>query len=285
LIHLRLPSLLIAALFALAGCGKVVASATNRLAQDLGSAIMNQNDVETVKSGAPAYLLLIDGLIENDPDATALLVQGARLYGAYATAFVRDNQRAKRLTDRALDYAKRALCEESTNLCEAVDRPYLDFAPALKALDRSDLTVAYTWSIAKLGRIQAHSKDWNAIAELPKVESMLERIVELEPVFEDGAPHLYLGILATLRPPALGGRPAEGKRHFERALELSEGRNLTAKVQYAKRYARLVFDRELHDRLLKEVLAAETVDPGRTLMNALAKEEARDLLSGSKDFF
>jgi hypothetical protein len=278
-------SLILACLLVLTGCSNMIASATNRLAGDLTSAILNQDDVETVKAGAPAFLLLIDGLIEEDPKNSTLLMRGARLYGAYAAAFVSDGARSKRLTRRALGYATRALCQENTLLCQAIDLPYRDFAPALDRSTKADLPSLYAWSIAKLGWIQAYSDDWNAIAELPKAELTLERIVKLDPEYEMGAPCLYLGILATLRPPSLGGKPAAAKKYFERAIELSGGHNLTAKVEYAKRYARLVFDRELHDRLLREVLAADTVDPGQTLMNALAKQRARELLAGSADYF
>ena len=278
-------TLILIASLALTSCSNMIASATNRLAGNLTSAILNQDDVETVKAGAPAYLLLIDGFIEDNPNNTTMLTSGARIYGAYAAAFVQDPNRAKRLTQRALGYAKRALCQENAALCQALDRPYLEFSPALAKVTQGDLPVLYTWSIAKLGWIQARSDDWSAVADLPKVEATLQRIVKLDDAYEKGAPHLYLGVLATLRPPALGGKPSEGKAHFERAIELSGGRNLTAKVQYAKHYARLVFDQELHDRLLRETLAADTVDPGQTLMNVLAQKEARELLASSKSYF
>jgi len=281
----RACSLIAAALLGLTSCSNMIASATNRLANNLSSAILNQDDVETVRAGAPAYLLLIDSFIDGDPSNTTLLTSGARLYGAYAAAFVKDPNRAKRLTQKSRGYAKRALCLENAILCPVLDRPYREFTPALGRATKTDLPVIYTWAVAELGWTQAHSDDWNAIAGLPKIEAALQRVVKLDETYEKGAPHLYLGILGTLRPPALGGKPSEGKAHFERAIELSDGRNLTAKVQYAKRYARLVFDRELHDRLLREAMAADTVDPGQTLMNVLAKEEARALLASSKDYF
>ena len=72
---------------------------------------------------------------------------------------------------------------------------------------------------------------------------------------------------------------------FERAIELSGGRNLMAKVEYARNYARLVYDKALHDRLLNEVLAADPVAPDLTLVNILAKREARKLLRESGDYF
>jgi hypothetical protein len=56
-------------------------------------------------------------------------------------------------------------------------------------------------------------------------------------------------------------------------------------VLFARHYARLVFDRELHDRLLGEVLDAEPRVPGLTLSNVLAREQARELLAGAEDYF
>src|SRR5690606_38338926 len=126
---------------------------------------------------------------------------------------------------------------------------------------------------------------WAAVADLPWVEATLERVLELDETYSKGAVHGYLGTLNALRPPALGGRPEVAKQHFERAIELSEGRDLSVQVEYARRYARLVFDQALHDRLLKGVLEAPTVAPGLTLFNALAKEEAERLLATSEDYF
>src|SRR5690606_40895677 len=97
--------------------------------------------------------------------------------------------------------------------------------------------------------------------------------------------HLYMGLFETLFPPAMGGRPEEGRRHFERALELSEGRQLLIKVLYAEQYARLVFDRDLHDRLLEEVLAADPQQPGMTLMNVVAQQRAAKLLESADEYF
>ena len=95
----------------------------------------------------------------------------------------------------------------------------------------------------------------------------------------------YLAVLATIRPPALGGRFEEGRAAFERAIELTAGRSLGVKVDYARYYARTLYDRELHDRLLRDVLAADPVSPGRTLFNVLAQREAEALLASADDYF
>ena len=50
-----------------AGCSSIMSSATTGLAESLTNAVLDQNDPETVRQGAPAYLLLIDGLIADNP--------------------------------------------------------------------------------------------------------------------------------------------------------------------------------------------------------------------------
>ena len=96
---------------------------------------------------------------------------------------------------------------------------------------------------------------------------------------------MYLGILNTLRPPALGGKPEVGRAYFEQALVLTGGRDLSVKVEYARGYARLMYERELHDRLLNEVLAAEVKQKGFTLANRLAQQQAKDLLASADEHF
>ena len=56
-----------------------------------------------------------------------------------------------------------------------------------------------------------------------------------------------------------------------------------AKVEFARRYSRLVFDQPLHDRLLNDVLSADPEEPGLTLSNTLAQQQAKELLAD--DYF
>jgi hypothetical protein len=239
-----------------------------------------------VEDGVPAYLILLDSMIAGDPENGELLLAGARLYGAYANAFAVEPGRMQLMSAKALDYARRAVCAEVEDLCVAMLKPAGDYAQALARLDDEDETpYIYALGAAWAGWIQANAQDWKAVAELPKVQASIERVLALDEPHDKGGAHLYMGVLLTLRPAALGGQPEAGRRHFERALELSQGRNLMVKVLYAKHYARLVFDRELHDKLLKEALAAPVEAPGLTLINTLAQAQARELLAGSAAYF
>lgn len=266
----------------LVGCASM---ASRGLADNLSQSIRNQDDPETVRAGAPAYLLLLDGMIQDAPDDPALLMAGSRLYGAYAAVFVEDPERARRLSAKALDYGRRALCERRADICAVEDKPLDTFVSAVDATTADDLPALYTYTTAWAGWIQARSDDWQALADLPKLEALLVRVVTLDEGYDGGQAHIYLGVLATRLPPSLGGKPEEARAHFEQAIALSDGRNLMAKVEYARRYARLVFDRELHDRLLREVLAADPQAPGLTLSNTLAQKQAQELLAGADDYF
>jgi hypothetical protein len=283
----------LAALLALvmgAGCASVVGKASDRLAAQLGSAVTNSNDPATVRDGLPAYLLLIDGLVEGqtpgDKRNASLLFAAAELNGAYAGNFTGDDrERAKRLAAKALDYARRGTCAQDKALCAALDADVDTFTAAVAAAPRANVAGHYALAAAWVGFLQANSEDWGAIADLPKIEALLARVIATDPGHARGMPHVYLGVLNSLRPEAIGGKPALGRSHFEAAIAMSQGRNLYAKTLMAEYYARLLFDQELHDRLLAEVLAADPAEPGFTLTNVLAQERAKALVESGKDYF
>ncbi|HEY0633834.1 MAG TPA: TRAP transporter TatT component family protein [Gammaproteobacteria bacterium] len=278
------PSLLslLASLLLLNGCASMVGE---RLAGSLGHGIVNQDDPQTVQAGAPAYLLLIDGMIQDDPENGALLQAGGELYGAYASLFVEDAPRAKRMAARARDYSRRAFCLEYAEVCALEKGELATFQAALAQVDDDGVALLYSYGAGWAGWIKSRSGEWDALADLPKVEAVMERVVVLDERHDHGRAHLYLGVMRSQLPPALGGNPERGRVHFEKAIALSDSRDLLAKVEFARNYARLVFDQELHDRLLNEVLAATPEAPGLTLGNVLAQQQAQRLLDSSKDYF
>jgi hypothetical protein len=275
----------VAAAVSATGCASVVNKASQRLADNLTAGILNQDDVTLAKDGIPSWLLLVDGLIDGDPQNAGLLLAGARLYGAYAGGFVAEPERAQRLANHGFDYARRATCINLPALCKTLDQPFEPFQAEVARVGVKDVgtinVLATTWA----GRIQANTSDWKAIADIPRVQALLERVVALDPNHRSGEPYMYLGVMATLRPASLGGEPEKGKADFEKALALSGGKNQMVRVLYAKQYARLVFDKDLHDRLLNEAIAADPHAPGLTLINVIAQAQAKQLLESGKDFF
>lgn len=268
-----------------AGCSYFISSAASGLADNLSAAVLNQNDPETVRDGAPAYLLLLDSFLEGNPEDPALLAAAANLYATYGTVFADDPERAARLTDRARGYSKTALCIRYRPSCGWDGMQFEAYEATLSGLTRKHADAVFSHGLASLAYIRTHSSDYKAIAMLPYSQALLERYLEINDGSDDESIHTYLGILDTLLPPSLGGEPEQGRTHFERAIELSHGRNLGAKVEFAEGYARLLYDRELHDSLLNEVIAADPVEPGKTLLNVLAQRRAEELLASADQYF
>ena len=111
---LMLVSLLGTTLFS---CSSMISSATNKMAKNLSSAITNNDDLATVKVGAPAYLLMLDSFVEGDPEDPEMQIAAAKLYSAYAGVFVKDEARAKRLTQKSLNFALQANCLTLKSRC------------------------------------------------------------------------------------------------------------------------------------------------------------------------
>nr|WP_245168182.1 TRAP transporter TatT component family protein [Desulfobaculum xiamenense] len=251
----------------------------------LSLAILNQDDPETVRDGAPAFLLLADSFIEASPRDPSMLAAGAKLYAVYSALFAPSADRATRLAERARQYGNRALCASLPTLCDLSAMHHEEFERQLAKAEVNAVPALNAFVVGNLAWIQARRGDWNALADLPRLQSALERIVALNERYDNGSPHVYLGILHTLRPPSLGGHPELGRKHFERAIEISKGRDLGAKVAFAAGYARLMYDRELHDRLIAEVLAADPREKGLTLLNTMAIRRARQLAATADSHF
>ncbi len=267
------------------GCASMMSSAASGFADNLSAAVLNQDDPETVRDGAPAYLLLLDSFLEGNPEDPALLSAAANLYATYGSVFAEDAERAARLTGRAHGYSTTAICKTYKPSCSWTGMPFEEYEATLDGLGERHADVVFSHGLASLAYIRTHSSDYTAIAMLPYSQALLERYLEINDGSDDGAIHTYLGILNTLLPPSLGGEPEKGRAHFERAIELSGGRDLGAKVEFAEGYARLLYERELHDSLLNEVLAADPVEPGYTLPNVLAQQRAEELVASADDYF
>ena len=267
------------------GCASLIGSVAGGMAEDLGDAILDNPDVAMVRDGAPAYLILIDGLLARNPENPSLLAQAAQLNSAYAAAFVDDPERGRTLNGKALALAERAVCAGVRQGCGVRTREFAAYQDWLAERRQSDVPLLYRLGASWAGWIQAYSDDFSAIAELARVKALMQRVIELDEDFDQGGAHLYMAVFETLFPPAMGGRPALGREHFEQALTLSEGHNLMVRVLYAEQYARLVFDRDLHDRLLDEVLSADPHQPGLTLINVVAQQRAAELLESADDYF
>jgi tetratricopeptide (TPR) repeat protein len=257
------------------------------LSESLGDSIASQRDPEIIRDGAPSYLILADTLARRSPDDAGAQFTAGRLYGTYAGSFVEDPERRRVLSQTAYDYARSGLCLRLEAVCAALDGRFPAFRDAVNESvdDRDEAESLYRFAAVWATWMQARSGDYAALADLPKLEAAFDRVIEIAPEIDHGFAHVYKGVLQSQRPAALGGEPDQAREHFERAVAISDGRNLMAKVLFAEHYARLVYDRELHDRLITEVIEADPAAGDLTLSNRLAQERAQELRASADSFF
>lgn len=286
-IHTRLARLLLimSGFVLLPGCSLFLDSATSNFANNLSLSIKSQVDPDTVKTAIPSYLIMLDAMIEGSPDNKKLLRAAATLNNNYASLFIKKPQRKKIIAEKSLNYAGKALCLQNELACSITKIPFDDFSKLTTTINRESLPFYFTLAASWAGWVQANSDDWNAVAQLAKIRAIMEQVVKLDETYQQGGAHLYLGVLDTLVPPALGGQIERARKHFEKAIALSSGQNLIAKVYFAERYARVIFDRDMHDKILKEVINAKDTEATLRLSNAIARDKARELLESANDYF
>lgn len=267
------------------GCSLLLSSAATSLSDNLSVAFLNQDDPELVRAGAPSFLLLLDSFVEGSPNNPDVLSAAATLYATYGAVFAEDEVRAARLTSRARRYAQTAMCESYRSACGWSDATYDEFIATLSGVGRKHAEVLYTYGFTSLAYLQAHSSDWNSLAELPQIEALFNHYLNISGDEVNSNAYTFMGILLTLRPPALGGEPERAREFFEKAIAATDGNDLGVKVEFARGYAKLLYERELHDRLLHEVIAANPYHDGFVLSNVMAQEEAAVLLAEADDYF
>jgi hypothetical protein len=265
---------------------RLTVAAVGSILEDVARSSSKQSDITVIREGTPAYLMLIDGLIEAYPKNAELLVAGAQAYSSYAALFTEEDQeKAKGLYLQGKHYGLRALSKRE-RFKELLHKPLDQFRTCLAEFGKKDVPALF-WTASCWGSwISLSTDSVEAMAEIPKVVSLMQRVLELDEGFYYGGPHLFLAVYHLSRPKAYGGDPERAHRHFEKAFELSQERFLMAHVLYAKYYARQTFDRELFLLTLEKVLEAPADSvPELTLLNTLAKQQAKGLLEQVDDYF
>lgn len=266
------------------GCSYIIGSATEDFTDNLKQTILNYNDPDTVADALPPYLIMLEASANGDAENESLMFSTANMYGAYISLLPDDVIRKQRLSRKGLNFALQGGCLHDQNWCGLQQKSFDDLRSLIAQTDIDDIDSLYNISAAWTAWIQANKSDWNAIAQLAQVKLILQRVLELDETYKQGAALVYMAVMESLVPETLGGKPELAQQHFQRALQLAPD-NLMINVLYAKYYARMAFDRDLHDNLLKKVLKANVAAPGLTLINTLAQQQAQQLLDNANDYF
>jgi tetratricopeptide (TPR) repeat protein len=182
--------------------------------------------------------------------------------------------RARAGYDRAIGYGIELLEMKNAGFNEA-KRNDATVREWLQGFDEEDVPNLFWTGYAWIARVNVVKEEPAMVSELYIGIAMMERVLELDETYMFGSPHTILG--------AYHARTAmaeldEAKKHFDKALAISQGKLFLPKVQLATKYYCAKGDKENYVKTLTEVVEAGDVFPEQRLSNTIAKRRAKRYL-------
>lgn len=280
--------LVIITAFLFEGCIQTIALRSMGGILDNGLASFNEeSDLQLAHEALGSNLKLIEAMIKSDPENEQFLLFAAQGYNSYALAFCEDDsvERARVFYQRAKDYGMRIL-KKNKNFKNALDGDITQFRNAVKTFTKDDVSAIFWTAFSWGSYVNITRTDVAGLADLSKVQALIEFVAEKDPSFYHGGAYLFLGVIEGSTPRSLGGNPEKSKEYFEKALTINGGKFLMTQLYYAKVYAVNTLDQPLFGSLLKQVEDASIDDvPEIRLANVIAKQKARKILSLENELF
>lgn len=283
-----------------AGCS-IKRMAVNKFGNALagGDTFAADDDPELVKAAGPFSLKLMESLLAQSPKHKGLLFATASGFTQYTYAFVQQEAdevesddlakatalraRAKRLYLRARNYGLRGLDTSHAGFSANLRTHPRE---AVRVATKRDVSLLY-WTAASWAAAISLAKDDPAlIGEIPQLEALMDRALELEESFDRGAIHSFLITYEMARQGASSDPVERSRKHFDRAMELSQGTQAGPLVAFAEAVCVQKQDLKQFDELLKRALAINPdTHPESRLVNLIMQRRARWLLAKRDELF
>jgi len=250
-------------------------------------ALYEETDLTLAEQALASDIKLLEGMIKGDPENEDLLLLTSQAFSGYTMGFVEDEEpeRAKSLYLRAKEYGMQVLRMDD-DFAQNESAPLDDFAQAVNNLDEESLKAIFWTAFAWGSWINLSLDNPRALIELPKVEILMQRVLDLDKTYFHGSADLFFGSIWGTKPRMLGGDPEKARQFFENNLKTTEGNFLLTYIYYARFYAAKTLNEELFDQLLKKVEDTPAdVLPGYQLLNMIAKKKAAYLKLKKEEWF
>ena len=284
------------------GCASIQRLAINQVGNALakqGEAFSSDEDPELVGDAIPFSLKLIESLLAQNPGHPGLLLAATSGFTQYAFGWIQESaveiekddaakaayqqERARHLYLRARNYGLRGFEVAHPGFERAI---HSDPRSAMRLLGRADVPLLY-WTAASWGLAISLSKDQpDVVADLPIVEAMIDRALELDESFERGAIHSFLITYELNRQGGDGDPVSRSRKHFERSVELSGGMLASPYVTFAESASVQTQNRAEFESLLRQALAINPDSkPQWRLENRISQKHAQWLLNHADELF
>jgi len=278
-------------------------TAVNKIGDALassGTTFAADDDPQLVREAVPFSLKLIESLLAESPRHRGLLLAAASGFTQYTFAFIQQDAdeaedrdiaaatamrtRAKKLYLRARNYGLRGLEVKHPGFEKAVRS---DPRKAAATITKSSEAPFLYWTAAPWGAAISISKDDpDLIADQLIVEALIDRALELDEKFGDGAIHGFLISYEQARQGVPGDAAVRSQKHFDRAVELSKGNLASPFVTFAESVSIPKENRTQFVSLLKRALMVDpNARPEWKLENLVMQRRAQWLLDRADRLF
>lgn len=272
--------------------GELVASGVPAFEKD--------EDLQLVRDAIPSNIKLLEAMLESQPGNGKIPGILSQMYASYAFAFLEADletpgvgdkallkERINRFYQRGIQYGERALIARNKK-CEEGLKVIAELEKCLNALDKDDVPALYWYGFNVAAFLNRNMNSMAALAQGPKMEKVMDRVLALNEGYNFGSAHLFLMLYYGARPPMMGGNFEKADAHYQAIQKLSGSDFLLGDVFRARYVLVQKQDREGFEKELKAVLA-KNPDPDKSpqlrLYNSLAKSRAKLYLNSVEDLF
>ena len=283
-------SFLLGAIFMLAaGCSTVQRQGINAgapLLKDMVDKIMRLESASLAQQALPGQLLLISALVEFSPKNDQLLAVACQGYASYGLIIeLEDPGYADEIYGLAQDYGLRALRYNNVAVDEGLTEGK-HLVDLNKELTKGDVYPAFWYAMASGLKTMINLSDPYALTALGDVNSLMDRIIELDETFFFYSPHLFRATYYAVSGPMLGGGTEKAQKEFSYVFEKTQNKFLLAHAFYAQFYAAGMINEPLFDQTIHYIESTPSnVLPEVRLANEIAKKKALWLNAHKDRFF
>lgn len=264
-----------------------------------GTTFSSDDDPELIKAAVPFSLKLMESLLDQSPRHKGLLFATSSGFTQYAYAFVQqeadeseDNNlaaanemrtRARKLYLRARNYGLRGLEVNHHGFEKTL---LANPKAAVKVAKAADVPLLYWTAVSWAAAISLSKDNPDLIGDLPIVDALIDRSLELDENFDHGAIHSFLITYEMSRQGNENKPEVRARKHFEQAVELSGGQQAAPFVSMAESVSVQKQNvAEFKDLLHRALAINPDARPEWRLVNLVMQRRARWLLGRIDQLF
>ncbi|MEE8340776.1 MAG: TRAP transporter TatT component family protein [Candidatus Neomarinimicrobiota bacterium] len=259
---------------------------------------LTDDDPQLVKEAFPFNLKIIEILLDQSPDDRDLLLTALSSFTMYAYGFIMEDaeklslidynagneeyDRANKLFKRALRYGYHGMQLKYPDFTNLMERRANNINPFVK----EDIAYLYWLSAALGGLISSSQGNPVYVVDLPKVGWLLEKSMELDESWNNGALYSAMISFTMSRPDAVKDREKIARDYFNKAVKASSGKDCSMFVRFAESVCVNNQNKDEFIENLNYVLNFDVENAKELrLTNTMAKSRAKWLMSRIDELF